>query len=252
MQDTFAITILFIFICTLFGAFIKGRSKDRCLNDFSDFPVTLKREDGKIVWGRCRIENSGLELVYDKPHLDADDGHIEKSYILYKAEFGAIRAIARYVDALSSEELKIRDKVLKRTIEPSLYSVFLRKIRNIFGTIRDSIMEVASLLLGRMKTAHPGAKILQGQDKYISQIQQQSISAVGTSYEPILERYIGKKMVLDVKEGDQRKECTGILKDYTIEFIEILDTDFACEEGQLSRKADLIVPRNIGIVRHSG
>ena len=113
-------------------------------------------------------------------------------------------------------------------------------------------MEVVNLLMGRAKSLTPAGKVLQGQDKYTSSLQEQLITSVGTSYEPILERYIGKKVVLAMISGEKKVELAGILKDYTTEFITLLDIAYNTEGGERARNADILIPRSIGQVRHSG
>ncbi|NQT32322.1 MAG: hypothetical protein HQ594_01450 [Candidatus Omnitrophica bacterium] len=252
MPDTFALTILFIVICTIGGAFIKGRSKDRCLKDFSGFAATLIKNNGKIIWGKLCVENSGLEMLYKKLYLDEKDDHMESSYILYKNEYPQIRAIVRYLDDLTEESAKKHEKILQKTAHPSWSSKLVRRTRNFFGTVRDSLLEVVNLFIGRMKTMTPAGKMLQGQDKYVNQLQQQATTAMQSAYEPILERYIGKKVVLAITIDDVKTEYPGILKDYTTEFIEIMDTSFKASETDKPRTADLIVPRSLGAVRHAG
>jgi small nuclear ribonucleoprotein (snRNP)-like protein len=251
MPDTFAITIIFIVITTLVGAFVKGRTRDRCLKSFSGCPVTLEKKDGKYVWGKARIENSGLELVYIEPYIDEKDNHTETSYILYKSEYGQMQALIRYVDELDPKLLKRRHKDLEKNRHLGWHLLFVRKVRNVFGTVRDSIVEVLNLFMGRIKTAVPASKMLEGQDKYTSALQQQAMTQIGTSYEPILERYIGKKIVLALMKGDKKEEYSGILKDYTTEFITVLDIGYRGADNQ-SRKADIVIPRSAAIVRHSG
>ncbi len=252
MPDTFAITVLFIIFCTIFGAFIKGRTKDRCLRDFSGYPVTIEKSDGKVVWGGLRIENSGLELHYSEPYIDKKDNQAETSYILYKSEYSRIKALIRYIDDLGPELLGSREKQFKKTCHSRWYSRLARKIRNFFGTVRDSLLEMTDLFMGRMKSLTPAGKILQGQDKYVSKVKQQAFTMAQTSYEPILERYIGKKVVLAVMGEGEKKEYAGILKDYTPEFIEIMDVMYAGAGVKEPRRADLVVPRSAGIVRHAG
>jgi len=38
----------------------------------------------------------------------------------------------------------------------------------------------------------------------------------------------------------------------SIEFIEVMDINYRIKEGEPVRKADLIVPRKYGIIRHLG
>lgn len=76
-------------------------------------------------------------------------------------------------------------------------------------------------------------------------------NGAGTSaFEPLLERYIGNKVVLEMIKGDKVLEYCGVLKDYTAEFIEIMDVDYASDLGRPTRKADLVVPRKHGLIRH--
>ena len=252
MPDTFAITVIFIVLSTVIGAFVKGRSRDRCLKSLSGYPVTLERKDGKRVWGQLHVENSGLELSYYEPYLDVKDNHIETSYVLYKNEYSEIRALICYVDDLDPKLKSSRLKIFKKTRHPGLCHILMRKVRNIFGTVRDSIMEAVNLFMGRVKTATPAGKMLQGQDKYTANIQQQLIAATGTSYEPILERYIGKRIILALIEDDKKKEYSGILKDYTPEFITVLDAEYMGAGSESPRKADVVIPRASGIIRHAG
>ena len=252
MPDTFAITIIFIVVCTVAGAFIKGRTKDLCLRDFSGYTVTLEKTGGKVIWGKLRVENSALELVYSEPYTDEGDAHVETSYIIYKSEYGEIKMLARYIDDLDPKRVKTREKDLKKTYHPHWSSRLMRRGRNFFGTVRDSLLEVANLFMGRVRSMTPAGKMLEGQDKYVSQLQQQATTAIQTSYEPTLERYMGKKVVLAVMQDGKKTEYAGILKDYTTEFIEIMDTRHAAAGGQEPRKADLVIPRALGIVRHAG
>ncbi|MDD5459823.1 MAG: hypothetical protein PHF37_10580 [Phycisphaerae bacterium] len=88
-------------------------------------------------------------------------------------------------------------------------------------------------------------------DKYVSQIKQEILGSASTSYEPLLEYYIGRKVILKLMKGDKITDFTGILKDYTADFIEIMDVDYPAGEN-LTQKADMVVPRKYGLVRHHG
>jgi len=251
MPDTFAITIISIVVFTVIAAFIKGRSKDKCLKSFNGDQVTLEEPSGKTVWGKLRVENTGLELVYKNVYIDKK-GHEEKSFMLYKSEYPNIQALIRYHDELDKKNKKHRDKELKRVYHPSLLRRLKRKIQNIFKTVRDSVMEVVNLLIGQAKkAATPAGSILTSQDKYVSQLKQELLGSAGTSYEPLLERYIGHKVVLELIKGDKIFEYPGVLKDYSSEFIELLDVDYKTMDKP-SRKVDLVISRKYGIIRHLG
>lgn len=251
VMDTFGITVFFIVLVTVVAAFIRRVKRDKCLKDFEHDMVTLEQVSGKTAWGKLNVENTGLELVYTDKHSDAD-GHDETSYVLYKGEFGNIQALVRYHDELSEANKKERDRELEMTYHPSLPRRLKRRTLNVFKTIRDSIVEVINILISQAKKATPAGTVLTSQDKYVSQMKQELMGAAGTSYEPLLEKYIGHKVVLEIIKGDKVLECCGVLKEYTAEFVEIMDVAYRLKNDEETRMADLIVPRKFGIVRHLG
>jgi hypothetical protein len=248
-QSATAITIMFIIFAAGVGAFVRKRSRDKCLRDFERNMVTLEQKSGKTIWGNLRVENTGLEFVYPEKHQDPD-GHDETSYILYKYEYPDIVAVIRFHDMLNEQNKRAREKELKRTYHPGAWRRLKRRILNVFRTVRDSVVEIVNLLISQAKKATPAGKVLTSQDKYVSQMKQELMASAGTSFEPLLERYIGHKVVLEMIKGDKVLEYCGVLKDYTAEFIEIMDVDYASNLGQPTRTADLVIPRNHGLIRH--
>ena len=248
-ESATAITILFIVFAAGVGAFIRKRSRDKCLRDFEKNMVTLEDKSGKTIWGKLRVENTGLEFVYPDKHKD-EQGHDEASYILYKYEYPNIQAVICFHDELNEENKKRRELELKRTYHPDSWRKTKRNILNILRTVRDSIVEIVNLLISQAKKATPAGKVLTSQDKYVNQMKQGLMSTTGTSFEPLLERYIGHKVVLEMIKGEKVLEYCGVLKEYTAEFIEIMDVDYAVKEDQPARKADLAVPRKHSVIRH--
>ena len=251
MPDTLTITIIFIVLATVVGAFVRRRKRDKCLKDFSGDLVTLEKLSGKAIFGNVRVENTGLEFVYSEKHKDSD-GHDETSYILYKFEYPNIQALVRYHDELTEKAKKKRQLELKRTYHPTLSRKLGRRILNVFKTVKDSVTEVLNLLISHAKKATPVGATLTSQDKYVSQMKQELVGSVGASFEPLLERHIGHKVVLELTRGDKVIEYCGVLKDYTAEFVEVMDIDYTVKADEPARKADLVVLRKYGIIRHLG
>lgn len=125
-----------------------------------------------------------------------------------------------------------------------------RKVTNFFKTIRDSVMEVVNLIIDQAKKKGPAGVMLSSQDKYISQMKTQVMDSMATAFEPLLERHIGAKVVLEMERDGKNCEYCGILKDYTAAFIELMDITVKIDENSPDRIADIIVPRNVGLVRH--
>jgi hypothetical protein len=244
-----AITIIFIILAAGLGAFIRKRSRDKCLRDFEQNMVTLEDVSGKTVWGRLRVENTGLEFIYSEKQKDSD-GHEEASYLLYKYEYPNIQALICFHDELSEKNKKARQEELEKTYHPKWHRRLKRRLLNVFRTVRDSIVEIVNLMISQAKKATPAGRVLSTQDKYVNQMKQELVGSVGTSFEPLLERYIGRKVVLEMIKGDKVLEYCGVLKDYTAEFIEIMDVNYTIKKDEPTRRADLIVPRKLGQVRH--
>lgn len=242
------ITIAFVVLSAVVGAFIRRRKKDRCLKDFARNTVTLEHTGGKTIWGKLRVENTGLEILFTDKKTDIK-GHIEASYILYKNEYPGVQAVLRFHEDLSDVNKRERDKDLERTYKPGCYRRLKRKIANVFKTVRDSFAEVANLLMAQAKKTGPAGAVLSGQDKYVNQMKQELMGSVGTAYEPLLERYIGHKVVLEILKGEQWVEYDGVLKEYTADFIEVMDVHYTVVDKP-TRKADVVVPRKYGLIRH--
>jgi hypothetical protein len=251
MQNTFAITVLFIVLATVVVAFIKRVNKDKCLKDFADDVVTLEETTGKIRHGLLNVENTGLELVYPAVQKD-DNGNDETSVILYKYEYQNIQALIRYHHELSEHGKQERDKELRTTYHPTALRRTKRKIQNAFKTVRDSVIEIVNVLISQAKRTSSAGAVLTSQDKYVSQIKQEMVGSIGTSFEPLLEKYIGHRVILELIKGDKPLKYSGVLKDYTSEFIEIMDVDYKPGENQPAQEADLVVLRKYGTVRHLG
>jgi len=59
-------------------------------------------------------------------------------------------------------------------------------------------------------------------------------------------------VVLELSKGDKIFEYPGVLKEYTAEFVEVMDVNYRAKEDQPARKSDLVVLRKYGIIRHLG
>jgi hypothetical protein len=251
MPDTFTITIIFIILSTVVAAFVRRISRDKCLNDFDNNQVTLESTTGTIIGGKLNVENTGLELTY-LPNNTNDKDCRETSTIFYKHEYSKLQALIRYHDELSEQARKRRDKELKNTYHPGFLRRFKRKFLNIFKTIRDSVIEVMDLFISHVKKNSSAGATLTSQGKHVSKIKQELVGVAGASFEPLLEKYIGCRVVLELVKGDKIVKCSGVLKDYTSEFVEIMDVNYSIKEDQPARKADIVVLRKYGVVRHLG
>jgi len=250
--DSFTVTIVVILMAALISAFSRRVKRDKCLYDFNNDPVVLEKINGEIAGeGILRVENTGLEFIYPEEKEDNKTQSVLSSYIFYKYEYPQIQALIRFHNRLSDEGKKAREKELKRTYNPSFFKRIRRKIQNLFKTISDSLTELANAMVMHFQKSSASGALLKSQDKYLKQINQNIIESVGSAFDPILERYIGHKVVFELIKGEVLHRYTGILKEYTANYIEILDVMYEISGGE-AQKADIIIPQKLGIIRHLG
>lgn len=220
---TLLITVALIFAVSLFGAWLRSRYCDPCLQSFDSYRVTVIKKDSKSIWGLLEALPTGLELHYRNSVHDTN--HVESSYLLYGDEFEKLQAIYRYVDQLSADDKKRRERAVNRNLHPNLFWQAVRKIQIFFSTATDSLNEVIGLLMGRLQTKSAGRYITDMGTTQIKAFGKEVFTHVGLRHDPLLERLIGHKVVVEVIENDEIHEHVGIFKNYSADFIELLDVN---------------------------
>ena len=222
LNNPLYVSIFVILVTSLVGFYVNSRVRDRCLRDFDGYAVTIEHDPGTVVWGRLRTYSAGLEVVYAAAHHDTQ-GHEENSYILYGSELNGLQAVYRFHDDQLPRNQRRRERDIRRTYKPSIYRRMRRALRNVFSTFRDAIVQTTNTLLGRrMQQIQQGA--MTGQYQQLTTSGAQLLSGtLGNAYEPILERYIGQYVVLEITRGDTVEEEYGILKEYSAKYVELLN-----------------------------
>ena len=138
-----------------------------------------------------------------------------------------------------------RDKVIKRVLNPGFLGKIKRKLGNFFATAKDAVNEIVNLLIASAKKMGP-MKALPSQAKHVDRLKDDSLGNLN-SFEPIWERYIGKKVEVEVFE-DESLKITGILVEYSQTYIFLYD---ATIEGIDEKGAyDILISRDYGTIRH--
>lgn len=218
---SFILTIVVVLLVTLIGSYLRSSRKDRCLEDFEGYHVTVEKKNNRVVWGKMNLHATGFELIYEADVQD-DDRHLETSYIIYKDEYGDLQAIYRYARELNEEQRARRALDLQRSFHPGAFRRICRSIRNFFSTATESLGEVVGLIVGRARK--PAANLIsETSETYLSSLGKDLIGHVGTGYDPLLEAYVGSLVVMEVVEAGEIHEHVGVLKEYSAEFLEVLD-----------------------------
>ena len=223
----FMATIALIFLASMLAAWLRFSRKDACLAAFHGFHVTLQLDDDRRIWGVIEVLPTGLEMHYR--NAIQDDSHLETSYLLYENEFQKIQTIFRYADDLSPENAKIREKAIKQAFHPRLPRRFLRKTRIFISNASESLNEVIGLTIGKMRKPI-GNYLGEPSETHLKQLGGEFLGQVGHKADPLLERLVGMKVVFEMAEDGVVHEHVGVFKNYSADFLEILNVQFPCQE----------------------
>ena len=165
MDNLFSLTLLIIIVSSLVAAYIRRKHKDRCLKNFQSNYVTVLYTDNNTDKGLLTVTGSGVKIMYENPGDEGDQDTYLGEFI-YKNEFTTILCIIRHVNRLSSKQLKSRERQLRYVYKPTFLMRVLRTLQNFFKTIRDSLVDVMQVLMGRSIKNANLLTAMQSQNKY--------------------------------------------------------------------------------------
>ncbi len=246
LDNVLLLTVILILGLAVVGAVMKARRRDTCLKSFSRYMVYVRLKTGKQIWGELVTDATGIEMMYRADHMDVQ-GHTESSYIISTAEFPNIYMIIRFLDELTEKNRNRRERQLKRSYKPNIVRRIKRKIRNWFNLLRDAMSQAFTSLITAATKAGPTA--VAGQQKSAVGTGKELVEWFGNAFDPILERHIGRHVVLEVASPEgERLEFVGVFREYTSDYLEVMDVTFK-EEGR-ERQVDLVIPRKHAVIRH--
>ena len=113
----------------------------------------------------------------------------------------------------------------------------MRACRNVINSLKDAFSKALSAVIGQM-AMRKSSTVVNNQQQGIDEIGQTLLGAAGNAYEPMLERHIGRRVVMRVKfgSGDETRqvEVPGYLAEYSEKYVAVFNT------GQRIDRADVI------------
>lgn len=233
-QTLFYITLLFIFLTAIITTVVTKWAKDKCLKFFHDYHVTIERFRGQTSWGDLRVFSQGIEILYDHPFVDVR-GRKKTSYLFYQPELETqVLSILRYHDELTPEEQADRRKQVHKTFNPRPLKRLRRKIRNLINTLRDAFGQAIGAAVGQFQKMNPSNAVITSQGGSVTQIGQTLLGRFANAYEPMLEKYIGQPVIMEVADplnpNNEFVQYTGYLADYTQQWVAIFNVDHRTAE----------------------
>jgi small nuclear ribonucleoprotein (snRNP)-like protein len=250
-MNDFWLTMAILFAAAAVAAFMARRKRDRCLKYFTDEPVIIPMESGKWIWGRFFAYPKAIELVFDNPQPD-DSGRVKANYILYGTELDELTKILQIPPQSGTPEYQSWQREVESIANPSLYRRINRWVWNTVNALRDAISQSFNILIGSMKNTTPMGKVA-GADKRAGEIGNTLLGTVPNSYEPVLEKYLSKQVVVEMLENDEVIELAGVLQEYSGKYLLLRDVAYQPDVdigSPLPERFDIIFPRNRALVRH--
>jgi hypothetical protein len=234
----FYLTLLFIFLTAIVTTLVTRYSRDKCLKLFHRYHVTLERGRGSTTWGKLKVFSSGVELLYDHPYTDIR-GHRKTSTMLYQADLdNNVLCLLRHHEELSDKQQALREKQVRRTFNPGPQRRAWRSIRNIFNALKDGFNAAFGAIVSQVSRMNPGSAVLTTQANQVTQIGQTLLNKFGNAFEPLLEQYIGRPVIIDIADAinpnNVSNQFTGYLADYTQQWLAVFNVEHvACEKVRL-------------------
>jgi len=228
VDTIFWCTILVIFLLAIIGVIIRLRQKDKCLKLLDDYHVTYLSTGGRTIWGDLRVASQGVELLFDAPYTNLR-GLTKNSALIFDDELARCLAFCRTVHGLSELEQRHRRRQIRRSFRPGPLRRTWRWLRNVVNMVRDALTRTFSLIAGQVSRAQPLGGAIGGQQTQVDQLGATVIGLVGNAYEPILERHIGRPVILELTSPPGAEhtatQFSGYLVDYSDRFLAVFNVE---------------------------
>ena len=247
----FWLPMLLLFIAATVTAIATRRKRDRCLKYFNREPVMILMESGKWLWGRFNAYPKAMELVFEHPEID-ESGCRKASYVLYTPEIDGMKKMIQPPPRAGTPEHKKWEQEILRIANPSLIRRLRRWIWNMFNTLRDAVSQSLGMLIGSMKKSTPVGKVA-GADKRAGEIGNTLLGTVPNAYEPVLEKYLSKQVIVEMLEDGRVVEFAGLLQEYSGKYLLLRNVAYQPDitlNTPLPDRFDIIFPRTKALVRH--
>lgn len=251
----FWIPLIVIFGSALLAAIIKRYTKDPCLKEFDGCFVFIRLKDGRWIAGELVVYPNCLEVLYREGQPFA--GSFQKvSHVLYEDNLLNVDRLLRPSSREGTPERERWQKEIQRLRQPSARRLAGRRVRNLFNMLRDAFAQSLQLVFGAWKRRSRFAALPMDEGR-VGEMGRTLISAVPNAYEPILEKYLGRLVVIESLAEQKVVEQKGVLQEYSSRFILARDVEFLPElppqftsMQSFDERFDVVFPRPANVVRN--
>jgi hypothetical protein len=212
----FWLPLFFLFMSALFGTVLKRRARDHCLKKLDGCNVFLPHGTDNWQSGEVRIFAQGIELLYKD--IQKHSFGTVNSLVLHPHEVDKIPFIIRPAPQEDTRAGNLWSKDLLRIRNPSFKDKFFRLVLNIYNMLRDAFGQAAKTIIGAISKGSSVAKV-KNADTRMNEIGSGLTELVPNAWEPILEKYRGRPIVVERKSSNGLIKEAGVLEDYSSKYL---------------------------------
>lgn len=236
MDHIFWLAVLIVFVLGITSALMKLREKDKCLKLFDGQRVSYLGGRSATLWGRLSVVNKGLQVGFDQPYVDKA-GNTKSSALLYESEYTGSVALCRTATGPNAEKETDRQLQVQATFDPGRKERTIRGTRNLLYTIRDAVSHALGAVTGQVSKSTAIGRAMSPSNAQVTSNASEMVDFIGNAYEELLERQIGKPVVLELDpplgSGTKAIELAGYLVDYTDRFLAVFNVEHTTVESHV-------------------
>lgn len=253
----FWLPLLFLFASALLGTILKRRAKDHCLKKFEGHYTILPSLSGEMIQGFLSVYAQGIQLLYPQK-IKKDIGMID-SFVLHPAEIEKIPYLIRPAPDPETRAGFKWSQEMHRILQPNFLQKSQRLILTFYNMLKDAFGQAAKAIIGALSKDTSISKV-KDSNKRIEEVRSGLTELVPNAWEPILEKYRGRRVVIERKGADGMVYESGVLEDYSSKYLLLREVHL--KESALLEKIELInekknfgldmlFSRKIAIIRHT-
>jgi len=196
---------------------VRGETGDAVGDRQARLPTHGGPDPARHGLDRAGRTSGGVELVFDAAY-QTRRAICKGSALVFPDELSGCLAIFRTVHALSQQELRARERQVRRTFRPGLVRRSLRWVRSVLNTIGDAFHRSVGVLAASLNRAGALGAALSAQKGSLEQLGGTLVGMAGRAYEPLLERHIGRPVVLELKNPEGTTAPVTELPGYLVEY----------------------------------
>jgi len=253
----FWLPLLFLFASALVGTILKRRAKDHCLKKFEGHCTILPSLSGQIIEGILSVYAQGLQISYSKK-IEDDVGMID-SFVLHPSEVEKIPYLIRPAPDPETRAGVNWSKDMYKILNPNFLQKSQRLILTFYNMLKDAFGQAAKAIIGALSKDTSLSKV-KDSNKRIEEVRSELTELVPNAWEPILEKYRGRRVVIERKGEEGTVYDCGVLEDYSSKYLLLREVQI--KEAILLEKIsglkqekrfgfDILYSRKIAIIRHT-